>query len=133
MVKSLVQSHKVTHPEGEPKKNLFNHEIGALVTHSFEGKLHIEWDPDAQVTFLGQLPIFIQFLKLGHLFGTWIDECPLRHISPNAPSNINIYGSFLLSLLARHTRYAHIASLIGESVNSPLLEMTKVVIDDSER
>lgn len=129
----MVRPPKVTHPEGEPKKDLVSHEIGRMVADTFDGKLHIEWDPDAQVTPLGQLPFFIQFLKLGHLFAPWVDECPLRYSSPNAPSNINILGSFLLSILAGHTRYAHITSLIGESVNSQLLGMTKVVSDDSAR
>ena len=36
--------------------------------------------------------------------------------------------SFLLSILAGHNRYAHITSLMGESVNTKLLGMTKVVM-----
>ena len=37
-------------------------------------------------------------------------------------------------LLSRcHNRYAHITSLMGESVNTKLLGMTKVVSDDSAR
>jgi hypothetical protein len=39
-----------------------------LATDTFDGKVHIEWDPDAAVTPMGQLPFFIQFLKLGGLF-----------------------------------------------------------------
>jgi hypothetical protein len=82
---------------------------------------------------LGQLPFFIQYLKMGHLFEPWVDECPLRYASNNAPKKVNVLGSFLLSILAGHNRYAPITRLMGDSVNSKLLGMTKVVSDDSAR
>src|SRR5450759_964866 len=68
-----------------------------------------------------------------HLFEPWVDECPLLYASNNAPKKVNGLGSFLLSILAGHNRYAHITSLMGDSVNSKLLGMTKVVSDDSAR
>ena len=67
------------------------------------------------------------------LFEPWVDECPLSYASNNAPKKVNVLGSFLLSILAGHNRYAHITSLMGESVNSKLLGMTKVISDDSAR
>jgi len=124
---------KVIHPEGDTKSSFKKREISALVADTFDGKIHIEWDPQAQVTPLGQLPFFIQFLKVGCLFEPWVDECPLRYTSNNAPKKVNILGSFLLSILSGHTRYAHITSLIGDSVNAKLLGMTKVVSDDCAR
>lgn len=30
---------------------------------TFNGKIHIEWDPDAKVTPIGQLPFSLQYLK----------------------------------------------------------------------
>ena len=70
---------------------------------------------------------------MGHLFEPWVDECPLNYASNNAPKKVNVLGSLLLSILAGHNRYAHITSLMGESVNTQLLGMTKVVSDDSAR
>ncbi|MCN4144688.1 MAG: hypothetical protein LC437_06435 [Thiohalomonas sp.] len=35
---------------------------------TYAGKLHIECDSNAKVTPMGQLPFFIQFLKLGGQF-----------------------------------------------------------------
>ena len=35
---------------------------------TFDGKVHVEWDSDAELTPYGQLPFFIQFLKVGHRF-----------------------------------------------------------------
>jgi len=129
----MVLPPKFIHPKGDTEPNLKKREISALVAETFDGKIHIEWDPQAQVTPLGQLPFFIQFLKMGHLFAPWVDECPLTYASNNAPKKVNVLGSFLLSILAGHTRYAHITSLMGDGVNSTLLGMTKVISDDSAR
>ena len=104
-----------------------------LATDTFGGKIHVEWDPTAAVTPIGQLPFFIQFLKVGGLFEPWVENCPLSYRSNNAPKKVNVLGSFLLSILSGHNRYAHMASLMGDIVNREMLGMTKVVSDDSAR
>lgn len=129
----MVLPPKIVHPNGETESIPKKREISALIADTFDGKIHIEWDPQAQVIPLGQLPFFIQYLKMGHLFEPWVDECPLNYASNNTPKKVNVLGSFLLSILAGHTRYAHITSLMGDSVNSKLLGMTKVVSDDCAR
>ena len=67
----MVLPPKVTHPTGEQEIQLKKREIPALVADTFAGKIHIEWDPQAQVTPLGQLSFFIQYLKVGCLFEPW--------------------------------------------------------------
>lgn len=53
---------------GEAKhKALARHKM-AIALHTFGGRIHVEWDPAAAVTPLGQLPFFIEFLKVGGLF-----------------------------------------------------------------
>ncbi|MBV1877979.1 MAG: hypothetical protein KUG79_10100 [Pseudomonadales bacterium] len=91
------------------------------------------WDPDAEVTPLGQLPFFIQFLKLGCRFEPWVEDCPLVYQNPNAPKVVNVLGSLFLSILSGHRRYSHMTALLSDSVNSKLLGMSKVVSDDSAR
>jgi hypothetical protein len=83
------------------------------------------------VTPLGQLPFFIEFLKLGSLFDPWVETCPLHLKSPNAPSNRDVLGALLLSVLAGHSRYAHITALRCDGVNPSLLGMKKIVSEDS--
>jgi hypothetical protein len=39
--------------------------MAALVADTFDDKIHIEWDPRVQVTPLSQMPLFIQYLKVG--------------------------------------------------------------------
>jgi hypothetical protein len=97
------------------------------------GRVHVEWDTQAPVTPMGQLVYFAQFLKTGGLFDPWVAECPLKFTSPNAPEVRDILGTDLLSILAGHRRYAHVTALRHDTVNPPLLGMTRVVSEDSLR
>jgi len=85
---------------------------------TFDGKVHVEWDPMAAVTPIGQLPFFIQYLKLGNRFEPWVNEYPLHYTSNNAPTKTDVLGSLLLSVLSGHTRYSHITTLMSDTVNS---------------
>lgn len=121
------------HPEGEEdftKKPLIN---ALLEVDTFDGKLHIEWDSEARVTPIGQLPFFIQYLKVGQRFEPWVEECPLKYDSNNAPEKVDVLGSLLLSILSGHKRYSHITTLLSDTVNANLLGMNKIVSDDSAR
>src|SRR5271154_2717474 len=104
-----------THQKGEQSTSIevANNcpETTRLAVDTFGGRVHVEWDPQAAVTPLGQLPFFIEFLKLGNLFDPWVEECPLQFTSNNAPSNRDILGTLLLSVLSGHRRYAHITAL----------------------
>jgi hypothetical protein len=53
---------------------------------TYAGKIHVEWNPQAAVTPLGQLPFFISFLKVSGLYDDFVYSCPLSYISPNAPA-----------------------------------------------
>jgi hypothetical protein len=64
----MVLPPKVIHPAGDKAIVFTKRKISALVADTFDGKIHIEWDPQAQVTPLGQLPFFCQSaLKTYHL------------------------------------------------------------------
>ncbi len=124
---------KQAHPLGETDSPLETGLPRDIEVDTYAGKLHVEWDPDAAVTPIGQLPFFIQFLKLGGRFDPWVEDCPLIYHSNNAPSKIDVLGSLFLSILSGHRRYAHITNLMSDRVNSSLLGMNKVVSDDSAR
>jgi hypothetical protein len=108
-------------------------EESLLAVETFGGRIHVEWDPQAAVTPLGQLTFFIDFLKTAELFEPWVEDCPLHYVSPNAPSKRDVLGTTLLSVLSGHKRYAHITALRSDGVNPPLLGMSKVVSEDSVR
>lgn len=100
---------------------------------SFKGTVHVEWDREAALTPLGQLPFFIDFLKTTGLFDALVADCPLRYNSPNAPKKRDVLGTTMLSMLAGHKRYAHIAALRCDGVLPELLGMSKVVSEDAVR
>ena len=129
----MVLPPKSDHPTGDQALATRNPLSEAVEVDTYAGKLHIEWDSNAQVTPMGQLPFFIQFLKLGGRFDPWVSDCPLHYKSNNAPKKVNVLGSLFLSILSGHNRYAHITNLMSDQVNSRLLGMSKVVSDDSAR
>jgi hypothetical protein len=106
---------------------------GPVAVDTFGGRVHVEWDPSAAVTPLGQLAFFIEFLKVSGLFDAWVEEFPVRWTSNNAPNKRDVLGTSLLSMLCGHWRYAHISAVRGDQVNAELLGLEKVVSEDSVR
>ena len=119
----------IPHPRGELP---LVEELSATAD-TFGGRVHVEWDPAAPVTPLGQLPFFIDYLKQGGLFDAWVADCPLGLRSPNTPRKRDLLGTALLSTLAGHYRYAHVTALRCDTVNPPLLGMSTLVSEDSLR
>ena len=121
------------HPAGETETRALVPFAGPVAVDTFGGRVHVEWDPQAAVTPLGQLPFFTEFLQVGGLFDPLVESCPLLLTSPNAPSNRDVLGTAVLAILSGHQRYAHISALRGDTVNPPLLGMSKVMSEDSVR
>ena len=103
------------------------------IADTWGGRVHVEWDPTAAVTPLGQLPFFAEFLKQSGLFDAWVSDSPLRYVSPNAPKKRDVLGTVLLGVLGGCRRYAHLTALRCDTVNPPLLGMTKMVSEDAVR
>src|SRR5437867_9675349 len=127
--KGMVQ----VHPPGEGKTEGIQPAETALSLDTFAGEVQFKGVPEAEVSSLGQMPFFIEFLKTSGLFDCWVNDCPLEYTSPNAPQKRDVLGTILLSVLAGHWRYAHISALRGDGVNPELLGMTKVASEDSVR
>src|SRR5208283_1300139 len=121
------------HPAGEPSLVAHGGSPPAVMIDSFTGPVRVEWDREASLTPLGQLPFFIHFLKTAGLFEAFVADCPLRYTSPNAPKTRDVLGTAMLSILSGHTRYAHIAALRGDGVVPELLGMKRIVSEDAVR
>jgi len=117
------------HPSGEVEKG----DLDGLAVDTHGRRIHVEWDPASPVTPLGQLVFFSQFLATAGLFSHWVERCPLRFSSPNAPTLTNLLGTITLSVLAGQFRYAHITGLRADTVNPVGLGMSKVCSEDSVR
>ncbi len=94
-----------THPTGDRTFPIKSEPSTPIPVDTYGGRIHVEWDEQAAVTPLGQLPFFIDFLKTADLFQPWVDDCPLVYRSNNAPLKIDVLGTLFLSILAGHRRY----------------------------
>ena len=97
------------------------------------GRVRMRWETDNASTPMGQLPYFIEFLTLTGLWPRWQAGCPLNYLSPNAPSKADVLGTWMLSVLSGHRRYAHVTAIRGDGVNPGLLGMDKVISEDALR
>jgi len=89
---SFDLSMVVAHPEGESISSATSTPAPALVlpeavaVDTPGGRVHVEWDPQAPLTPMGQLVFFTQFLKTAELYEPWVTECPLRYTSLHIPT-----------------------------------------------
>ena len=118
---------------GEAKRKGLAVRGESIALDTFGGRIHVEWDPAAAVTPLGQLPFFIEFLKVSALFDAWVEDCPLTYPSNNAPDKRAVLATFLLSILAGHPRYAHITAIRQDGIHPELLGVAQLVSEDSAR
>jgi hypothetical protein len=58
---------------GEQKNQVFE-QSSRVAVDTFAGRIHVEWDPEAAVTPMGQLPFFIEFLKVSGVYGALGDS-----------------------------------------------------------
>ena len=65
---------------------------------------------------LGQLPFFIEFLNVSGVFDAWAVDCPLAYTSNNAAEKRAVLATLLLSILAGHHRYTHIAAMRNDRI-----------------
>jgi hypothetical protein len=125
------------HPQGEaisPRQQAARTVLQSPLVVDTQGRrFHVEWDPLAPVTPLGQLVFFSQFLAAGGWFADYVRTCPLTFTSPNAPSLTDLLGTITLAILAGQNRYAHVTTLRADAVNPQGLGMTRVCSEDSVR
>ncbi len=130
-----------SHPEGEPKFSASQIaevaekviQTGRRTVDVHGGRTHVEWDPHAPVTPLGQLVYFSQFLATGGVYAQWVADCPLCYTSPNAPTVTDVLGTLTLAILAGSKRYAHVTALRGDTINAQGLGMSRVLSEDALR
>ena len=101
------------HPTGESENAALVPYAGPVPVDTFGGRVHVEWDPQAAVTPLGQLPFFTEFLQVSGLFDPWVESCPLFLTSPNAPNKRDVLGTAVLAILSGHQSYARIWCISG--------------------
>ena len=104
-------------------------ESGDLRVVTPGGVFQVRWDENASASALGQLAFFGEFLEVSGLFERWAKSCPLEYTSPNAPEVRDVLGTWLLSILDGHRRYAHINGLRADAAAPQILAMTRIISD----
>jgi len=80
------------------------------------GVFSVRWDERGSATALGQMAFFAEYLEATGLFERWLTSCPLSYTSPNAPELVDVLGTWMLSILDGHCRYAHVGAPRGDGV-----------------
>ena len=99
----------------------------AMSIHTQGGRFQVSWDERGNVTAMGLLGFFGEYLEMTELFENWVRECPLKYSSGNAPDVRDVLGTWMLSILDGQWRYAHVASLRGDAVAPDILGMKSLV------
>lgn len=68
----------------------------ATAVQTLGGRIHVQWDDAGSATPHGQLVFFAEFLATAGLFERWVQGCPLRYVSPNAPAARDVLGTLML-------------------------------------
>jgi len=113
---------------GEAKrreKAVLTQALQAMAVDTPGGRIHVQWDPTASASPNAQLTFFAGFLP-----NSWPPpgstnpgsraaplSSTLSYSSPNAPGKRDVLGTWLLSILAGHKRYAHITGLRGDALS----------------
>ena len=97
------------------------------------GRLKVRWDSECTATPFGQMAFFLEFLHLTGLYERWQAACPLSYSGPHGSKRGDILGTWFLSLLAGHRRYAHMNAIRFDGVMPELLGMDQVVAEDTVR
>jgi hypothetical protein len=121
---------------GESKLKLAKREemlLSCAGVQTAGGRVQVRWESESAATPMGQLAYFIEFLTLTGLWSRWLESCPLAYRSPNAPSNAEVLGTWMLSALSGHRRYSHVTAIRCDGVNPGLLGMGKVISEDALR
>lgn len=119
---------------GESKRKLAKHQdmlLSCAGVQTMAGRVQVRWESESAATPMGQLAFFIEFLTRTGLWSRWLQSAPLSYASPNAPGKAEVLGTWMLSVLSGHERYAHVTAIRCDGVNPGLLGMSKVISEDA--
>ena len=113
--------------------SVFGSELESFSVETPGGRIHIRWDHEASASPNAQLAFFAEFLATTGVYESWVSSCPLTYSSGIASHKQDVLGTWLLSILAGHHRYAHITALRCDGVSPQILGMSKIVSEDTLR
>lgn len=124
---------EMVHPQGEPSSQSLPGQNDTFAIQTPGGMFHVTYDTQAEVSHLGGVVPFAQFLQASGLFEAWVSDSPLSYSSNRALAVRDILGTQVLSMICGHYRFAHISALRGDTVAPALLGMAQVASEDTVR
>ena len=126
------QEEDLLHPLGEDTESVDSCPAPQKI-ETFGGMIEVQWEEDAGVNMHGGMAFFIEFLKLSGIWEKFVEECPLKYTSPNAPTQSEILGTILFSVLSGRRRYARITGIRGDDGLPQLFGIERFRSEDSVR
>src|SRR5712671_3369459 len=93
-------SSEITHPAGDRALVVGPIADGPVIVDTYLGRVKVDWDPEANVTALGHLAFFVEYLKSGGRLDALVADCPLTYTSPNRMPKTDPESNRALSRLA---------------------------------
>ena len=95
---SLNEALDLTHPKGDIEKTGSAAEFADSVVETYAGKMRIRWDESAAVTAMGQMPVFIDFLKTSGLWDGFLEAIAVKKeigidISSHRSKSVNEFAN----------------------------------------
>jgi hypothetical protein len=121
---------------GESKLKLAKREemlLSCASVQTMTGRVQVRRETERMATPMGQLAYFIEFLNLTGRRSRGLKGCRLAYSRPNAPTQAEVLGTWLLSMLAGHRRYSHVTARRGDGINPGRLGRRKVISEDALR
>lgn len=127
-----AKDREALHPTGERKSERLEYPTPHRV-ETLGGPMQVHWEKDPGISPHGMLTYFLEFLQISGIWEEFVEQCPLRYTSPNAPTKAEILGTIVCGVLSGHRRYAHITAMRGDSVLPKLLGIARLRSEDSIR
>lgn len=93
----------------------------------------VKWDGDVRATGLGGMVYFGHFLKEAGVFDQWVEACPLKYTSNNAPGKQAVLGTILAGVVGGAWRYAHLSAIRHDPVLPKMMGIAALVSEDAVR
>jgi hypothetical protein len=97
---------ELSHPQGESSSNPAVSQNDTFAVQTPGGVFHVTYDTEAEVSHLGGVVPFAQFLQASGLFDEWVSDAPLSYSSNRALAVRDVLGTQVISMISGHYRFS---------------------------
>ena len=86
---SEAKDREALHPTGEGNSEGLDYPAPHRV-ETLGGPMQVHWEEDPGISPHGMLTYFLEFLQISGIWEEFVEQCPLRYTSPNAPTKYSV-------------------------------------------